>query len=170
MESNYTIKTKCYQCNKEGRYGEHVRRLKIQVLSKQAVVGKGEAALFEASFIGNESLACAFDDFNLDIMLCHEVMGTRLDPEDHSVLVISKLEIDPSHRGSQLGIRMIENCITEARLHAGTDLLVLLHPCPLQWKTRQEQEAGERKLSRYYCKHLPLKRLKKTPYYYLQPQ
>ena len=163
-----TIQTNSYSCSNEGNYGTHVRRLKPQLLTPQGTVaGSGEALLFDAYQIGNDHLAIAFEQFNADEILCHEVMGTRLDPEQFSVLVLNKLEIAPTYRGHRFGIQMIQSCLEEAKLYAEQALLALMHPCPLQWRTRQEQEEGERALSRYYRKHLPLKRIKKTPYYYL---
>ena len=82
------------------------------------------------------------------------------------VLVLDTMEIEPAYRGLGHGITLIKQAIQEFFDKVSKDFVVLMHPCPIGWPTRDEREVGMKALSSYYAKHLPIKRISKSPYFY----
>jgi hypothetical protein len=127
-------------------------------------VGRLSGRGFECWGLSETGLFCGADCEGIDLNLLTAASKKKL--LDSDILVLDTMQIDEAYRGNKSGIKMITRIVKRYYRQCMDDLIVLVHPCPLTWPDKTERNIARKALSNYYAKHLPIKRINKSPYFY----
>jgi hypothetical protein len=130
---------------------------------KQVGTLKGKA--FECYQLHESDLFWLADGWSIDLDMLVAAQKKKLLKDE--LVVLDTMEIEPTYRGKGYGIKMIKRALKDFFCKFSLcDANVLMHPCPLVWPDKEYRDEARKALSSYYAKHLPIKRINKSPYYH----
>jgi GNAT superfamily N-acetyltransferase len=139
------------------------RTVRFALLNDGKEIGNLTGAGF-SNYYSEPDLWEAADKLGIDLEMLMEASKQNLLAPN--VLVLDTMEIEPAYRGKGHGITLIKQAIKAFLDKSMKEFVVLMHPCPIGWPDLEEREKAITALSSYYAKHLPIKRINKSPYFY----
>ena len=127
-------------------------------------VGKFSGHYFDCAVGETEVFSLAdCEGVDLDLLTAAAKNGLL----DDEIMVASCMQIEQAYRGKGYGIKLINKAVKEmCGKTFGTQIRVLMHPCPIAWPDKNERDSGRKALAKYYANYFPIKRIGKTNYFY----
>lgn len=136
--------------------------LKLDGKTIGSISGKG----FDSVDCSEFELMILADRFHFDFNMLTQAHKANVINNQTPFLILEEMQIDLKCRGANLGIELIKQATKAFFDKLGKQASFLMHPCPIGWPDKETRDEGQKALSSYYAKHLPIKRINKSPYFY----